>query len=141
MQNFLNQIITDLKIKLSEEFDRNFERKAFFDKAWPGTRHPNRIGSLLMRTGALRRSMQCKKEGNTLRFTSSEPYAALHNEGGQMVVTPKMKRYFWAMYYKASGGLTHNTKSNRRLIVFYLFRWTLLQSLLETLAKLLKIGQ
>ena len=33
-----------------------------------------------------------------MRFTSSEPYTALHNEGGTITVTGKMKRFFWAKF-------------------------------------------
>ena len=31
------------------------------------------------------------------------PYASIHNEGGKIVVTPKMKKYFWARYHDAGG--------------------------------------
>ena len=31
-KDFLKQTLTDIKVKLGEEFDRNFERKAFFDE-------------------------------------------------------------------------------------------------------------
>jgi phage gpG-like protein len=31
------------------------------------------------------------------------PYAVIHNEGGLLTVTDKMKSFFWAMYYKSSG--------------------------------------
>lgn len=27
--------IQDVAVELTDEFDRNFERKAFFDEAWP----------------------------------------------------------------------------------------------------------
>jgi hypothetical protein len=30
-QEFIQQSLKDLEVKLTEEFDRNFERKAFFD--------------------------------------------------------------------------------------------------------------
>ena len=32
------------------------------------------------------------------------PYAEIHNEGGDIVVTPRMKRFFWAKYREANGG-------------------------------------
>ena len=37
----------------------------------------------------------------TLRTTV--PYASIHNEGGQIKVTKKMKGYFWAKYHEAGG--------------------------------------
>ena len=45
-KDFLNHILTDTKVKLTEAFDRNFERKAFFDDKWANTLIPNRRGSL-----------------------------------------------------------------------------------------------
>ena len=30
----MKNILTDIKVELSQEFDQNFERKAFFDKKW-----------------------------------------------------------------------------------------------------------
>ncbi|MBP4140176.1 hypothetical protein J3495_19100, partial [Flavobacterium sp. P7388] len=41
-----------------------------------------------------------------IRYSSSLPYASVHNEGGEIIVTQKMKSYFWAMYYKALSGIT-----------------------------------
>lgn len=102
-KDFLNHILTDTKVKLTEAFDRNFERKAFFDQKWANTLIPNRRGSLMMRTGTLRRSIRSSIEGTTVRWTSSVPYADIQNNGGEVEITAKMKRYFWAMYYKAIG--------------------------------------
>ena len=102
-KDFLNHILTDTKVKLTEAFDRNFERKAFFDDKWANTLIPNRRGSLMMRTGTLRRSIRSNIEGTTVRWTSSVPYADIQNNGGEVEITAKMKRYFWAMYYKAIG--------------------------------------
>ena len=52
-----HRILQDLRVELSEEFDRNFERKAFFGKRWKPRRTEGR-GSLLIVTGTLRRSIQ-----------------------------------------------------------------------------------
>jgi len=107
--NYLNNFIADLRVEISDEFDRNFERKGFFDEKWPDTRIHSRRGSLLMRSGALRRSVKSTSTGNSIHFSSSLPYASIHNEGGTITVTAKMKKYFWAMFMKAAGG----RKSNR----------------------------
>lgn len=100
-EQFLRQILTDVKVKLGEEFDRNFERKAFFNEKWKNTRLINSRGSMMIRTGNLRRSIQSKINGDSITFSSSLPYADIHNNGGEITVTEKMKRYFWAMYIKA----------------------------------------
>lgn len=44
MQNFepfFKTILKDLKVELSDEFDRNFERKAFFNEAWKQSKLAN----------------------------------------------------------------------------------------------------
>lgn len=80
------RILQDMKVELSEEFDRNFERKAFFTEKWAARRpQKNPKGSLLLVTGTLRRSVQGRVEGDGVRFTSSVPYAAVHNEGGTVI--------------------------------------------------------
>ncbi len=75
-------LLRDMQVELSEEFDKNFERKAFFTDKWAARRVPNPKGTLLMVTGTLRRSIQSRIEGDGVRFTSSVPYASVHNEGG-----------------------------------------------------------
>lgn len=101
-----NKITRDLAVEIADEFDRNFERKAFFNESWPATKHPNGRGSLMMRSGKLRRSIRYNIKENMITFSSSLPYASIHNEGGELIVTDKMKRFFWAMYYKAAGAVT-----------------------------------
>ncbi len=102
MPDFLKNILTDLKVELMDEFDRNFERKAFFDKPWLPTR-ANRRGSTLMRSGALRRGNRAIVAGHSIHFSNSLPYARIQNEGGVIIVTRKMQKYFWAMYYRSGG--------------------------------------
>ena len=114
MQDFIKNIISDVRIDLTDEFDRNFERKAFFDKAWENNKIPNRRGSLMMRTGKLRRSVRSKQTNNDITWSSSLPYASLQNEGGEIIVTEKMKRFFWAMFYKANGAVSVTKKGDTR---------------------------
>lgn len=101
--DFLKNVLSDVRADVSEEFDRNFERKGFFDKKWRGTNMPNQRGSLLMRSGKLRRSVQSRQNDNSVSWSSSLPYAKINNEGGEIEVTARMKSFFWAMFYKASG--------------------------------------
>lgn len=77
-------ILEDMRVELSDEFDRNFERKGFFSDKWKPRAHDYPRGSLLMVTGAMRRSTQGEVSGNGVRFTSSEPYTSLHNEAAQV---------------------------------------------------------
>jgi phage gpG-like protein len=125
MKNFYKNIASDLRVELLDEFDQNFTRKAFFDKAWPEVMMPNRRGTLMMRSGALRRSIRAQSIPGGVGFSSSLPYAKIQNEGGTIKVTTKMKRFFWAMYYSIAGKTVFsikkkqaaNTKKNKALSV------------------------
>lgn len=75
-------ILNDLRVELSDEFDKNFERKAFFSEKWKPRAHDYPKGSLLIVTGAMRRSTRGRVEGNGVRFSSALAYATIHNEGG-----------------------------------------------------------
>lgn len=97
----------DVKVELTDEFDRNFERKAFFDRKWAplsSNYHPT-DGSMLNRTGALRRSLRSRINGTKLIFSSSLPYAGIHNYGGvirqDFVPTPRMRKHAMAKYKKS----------------------------------------
>jgi phage gpG-like protein len=107
-QQLFNQLLRDIQVELTDEFDRNFERKAFFTTGWqPAIRNP--IGSLLMRTGALRSSLRSVIVGNSaIKWESSLPYADIHNSGGTVTVTPKMKGFFWYRFRVATGGNNKN---------------------------------
>ena len=100
--NFMDNAMRDIRVELDDEFDRNFERKAFFDRPWAPlspSYHP-REGSALVRTGALRRSLRSRIDGTRLVYASSLPYAGLQNYGGTIrqdfAPTDRMRRWAWA---------------------------------------------
>lgn len=99
------RILNDVKVEAASEFDRNFETQSFFGAAWQRQKGPRSGQHILVKTGALRRSITARIDQDSITFSTSLPYAAIHNEGGEIKVTARMKRYFWAMYYKANGGL------------------------------------
>lgn len=100
------RILKDISVEAMSEFDRNFETQSFFGQAWQRRKSPKRTGEhVLVDTGNLRRSISAKSDEDSITFRTSLPYAAIHNEGGEIKVTGRMKRFFWAMYYKANGGL------------------------------------
>lgn len=109
------KILGDLRRELSSEFDRNFERKGFFSKPWKVNKLINNRGSMMMRSGALRKGNQSKIIGNEIHFTNSRPYAKIQNEGGIIVVTQKMKKYFWAKYYESVGTLQVKFVKNKNV--------------------------
>lgn len=106
ISQLFQQLLKDIQVELDDEFDRNFERKAFFTLSWKPAKH-NTIGSLMMRTGALRKSIRSELMGSSsIKWQSSLPYAELHNNGGDITVTAKMKKYCWYRFKLASGNAT-----------------------------------
>lgn len=100
----IRRILKDIRVEMGDEFDRNFERQAFFSEAWQRRKSPTRPGgSILIDTGNLRKSIGSRTTENSIVFYTTLPYAAIHNEGGEIKVTRKMKRYFWHKYYEATG--------------------------------------
>lgn len=88
MTDLKRKILNDIRVELSDEFDRNFQRKAFFTRKWPPRKHINRKGTLLLVTGKLRRSIRCRVDADSVVWETSERYAAIHNYGGIVYVKP-----------------------------------------------------
>lgn len=100
----LGRILKDVKVELGDEFDKNFVREGFFNEAWSRKRSVVNAGKpILVNTGLLRKSVKSRVNGDGIEFYSDLPYAGIHNEGGEIVVTARMKRFFWAKYYGATG--------------------------------------
>lgn len=112
--HILKRILDDIRVEMTDEFDQNFERQSFFGEAWQRRKSPIRQGGhILVDTGRLRRSIQSRTTENSITFFTEEPYAAIHNEGGEIVVTTKMKRYFWHKYYETVGSFDRKKDGSR----------------------------
>ena len=104
-RQFINETMQDIKVEGKDEFNRNFERQAFFNEKWArrGSYDTDTGRSILIKSGRLRKSITSRIDGNTIIYESTEPYAAIHNEGGTIAVTKRMKGYFWYLYREALG--------------------------------------
>lgn len=126
-QLILRRILKDIQVELSDEFDQNFEREAFFSEAWQRRKSPTRPdGHILVDTGQLRRSIRSRTTENSIVFFTTEPYAAIHNDGGEIVVTERMKRYFRHKFYETQRGFTRKKgdKPSRPLSDGGFYAWT-----------------
>ena len=111
----IKRILRDIAVELSDEFDKNFERQAFFSEAWRRRVSPTRPGGhILVDSGTLRRSIQSRTSDSSITFFSTLPYAAIHNEGGEIRVTNRMKAFFWHKYYEATGSFGRKKNGQRR---------------------------
>lgn len=85
-------------------FRGNFLKEGFVDNSfipWPKSSSPFAGKRNLYKSGNLFRSI--KKTVDTINkvvVIAEAEYADIHNNGGTIVVTEKMKRYFWAKYYE-----------------------------------------
>ena len=117
------KILRDIKVDLTDQFDKNFENESFFGEGWERRKSPVRgDGHILVSSGALRRSISSRSDDTSITFYSSLPYASIHNDGGEIRVTQRMKSFFWHKYYEAVGGFgrkkdgnLRNDKKNKRL--------------------------
>ena len=81
-------------------FKQNFHNEGFDNKKW-ASRKSKRTGGtngqkILTKSGELSESIDYRVEGNTIIIYSDKLYAQIHNEGGIIPVTAKMKGYFFA---------------------------------------------
>ena len=112
------RIIQDTAAMALSFFKKSFTNQGFTDvtlKKWParkgGPRNKGR--AILMNRGVLKRGLRIKKtsyNGSVIGVDEAIKYAKIHNEGGDISLTPKMRRFFWAMYYK-TGGKNKRTRS------------------------------
>lgn len=100
LNNIIQQCLADVKVELLQEFDENFNRKAFFSEKWQRKKFDNKK-ELLVDSGHLRQSVKAEIKKDSVEFYSELPYAGTHNDGGTIRVTMKMKKYFWRQYMLA----------------------------------------
>ena len=48
INKLIRNILNDIRIDLSDEFDRNFERQAFFSEVWQRRKSPTRPGGSIL---------------------------------------------------------------------------------------------
>lgn len=113
-----------ISIVASGFFKESFANQGKLDgglKKWKPRKFnfPGKQRAILTNRGNLRDSLRPSSTFNKALVRTSKPYAIVHNEGGAITITPKMRRFFWAMYYqsvkkiaKTKAGKSRNTKSN-----------------------------
>ena len=82
------RILKDIQVEMSDEFDKNFERQAFSVKKWQRRKSPIRDEgrAILTDTGALEKYRE-SDDGKQHHLLYLSAYAAIHNDGGEIVVT------------------------------------------------------
>lgn len=74
-----------------------FTQQSYADKGYE-------LNPTLERTGQLRRAVDVSVISNTsIAIANPLPYARIHQEGGKIPITDRMRRYFWFRYYDSEG--------------------------------------
>lgn len=101
LRKVVRRILSDIRVELGDEFDQNFERQGFFAEKWQRRKSPIRgDGHILVASGDLRKSIRSRSDESSITFYSDLAYAGIHNEGGEIKLTARMKRFFWHKYYE-----------------------------------------
>lgn len=102
---FRNKVPDMIAIQAVNFFKRNFELQGFVDNGvekWKTLSNPaDRSRQILRKRGTLKnaiRKIKAERSKVVVGVGADVKYAALQNNGGQVLITPKMRRYFWAMY-------------------------------------------
>lgn len=99
----------------------NFRKGGFYGQPWTppmrtslGFDGPG-YGPMLSGTNHLMMSTDYVAEPGRVIIQNSLVYAPIHNEGGEITVTTKMKSFFWSQYYKSGlvGGMYEQAKGKR----------------------------
>ncbi len=107
-------------------YKQRFVEQNFVDNSTQ-TWKPTKGRKALSKTGTLKRSVRIINIANsstntTIKIGTSEKYAQIHNQGGKITITPKMRKFFWAKFAELSGaqskdkkGRTRNNNRNRTI--------------------------
>lgn len=105
IDRYISKTLNDIKVEAADEFDKNFNDQAFFNDKWARRKYnDDKSRGLLVQSGTLRRSITAKvTDRDSVLFQTTVPYARIHNEGGTITVTSRMKKYFWWKYITIVG--------------------------------------
>ena len=130
-----NEVETLMKRKLpvvvgrmaKDHYQENFRKGGFQNRGlrkWPVTRRQTsgiagadgQYGPLLSRRNHLFASIKYVPSDYRVTVSNDLPYAPVHNWGGQAnpTVTPRMRRFAWAMYRNVQGGKKKATGGKRK---------------------------
>lgn len=118
VKSLVNDTRTYARVTGVNFFKKSFEQQGFLDETlntWKQRVFNEGGGAILVKSGALKRGIKGKEESKTkIRYFVDEsiPYAGIHNDGGYITVTIKMKKYFWYLYSKSSSRIT-KTKNGK----------------------------
>lgn len=126
LENFFKRYLILVEAKWEEQVKENFRSQSYYGNGWKSkTPYPGSKAKILYKTGDLQSTVKLRtdvSQGKIICYSPTD-YAAYNNEGANITVTPQMKKFFWAMHYKAAGavtktkrGATAATKRNAKML-------------------------
>lgn len=95
-------------VEAVNHFKEGFQNEGFTDKSlekWKSRKTKRSGGTngqkVLSKSGELGDSIDYRIEGKTTIIYSDKVYSQIHNEGGEITVTPQMRKFFWAKSHEA----------------------------------------
>lgn len=112
----LQQRLDDAPYWIANEIVNTIKDRITTDKEYNGSpwvksvRNPN----TLLKSGDMRNSVRIQKAAeDEIIVEIATEYAKIHNEGGRIVITDKMRSYFWAQYYKTKDEYWKNLATHK----------------------------
>lgn len=113
-RSFRKRLPNKLAITAVNFFKRNFQVGGFVDspfRKWDKRKNPRAKGKLMVKSGRTRRGIRklhVSQNKIVVGLGNENKYAALHNKGGKIKITPKMRRFFWAKWYETGNEFWKN---------------------------------
>lgn len=102
-RSFRRTLPNKIAITAVNFFKRNFKVGGFVDRPfqkWKKSNYPG-VRKTMVQSGQTRRDIKKLKVSPkrvVVGIGKHNEYAAIHNTGGKIPITPKMRRFFWAKY-------------------------------------------
>ncbi|MFA9212492.1 MAG: phage virion morphogenesis protein [Candidatus Methylacidiphilales bacterium] len=106
-RNLIKQLPHNIGQMALSHFKGSFRKQGFTDYsyiAWP-LRKDLLTHKLMVKSNSLMNDLKVTSQTmQRVELGTTLPYAAIHNNGGKfsILLTPKMRKFFWAMFYKTN---------------------------------------
>ena len=98
---FSIDLMYDIGNEIVNFFKDSFRNQGFTDVNLKPWKKVDGKTKAMIETGKLRNSIRIKKiDTRLVEVISDMPYSTIQNDGGTIIITEKMKKFFWAKYKK-----------------------------------------
>ncbi len=113
------KLMAEIALIAQEFFKTNFKKqgslKTGFEAWTPRKFNSGKGRSLLRQSGLLFNEIRKRSGKNYAAVYNGLKYARIHNDGGNIPITPKMRRFFWAQYFNLMKGALNKSGNSSSL--------------------------